>query len=126
MKVVVSQPSRFFKCGSTRGYQHTAFFMKKPLVDQFEKSTPTALTGYISFSYLLFNGSPQGVIFESIRSRTEVKPYVLRVGIPDELPGTFEPLYILEKMGILVFRAFDSSLIATPISIDSSLLVKVE
>jgi len=126
MILKVTQTSRFFKCVSPTGYQHTAFFMRTPLVDSFETSELTVLTGYISFCYLLCNGSPQGILFKSIRSRTEVKPYVLRVGIPDELPGTFEPLYILEKLGVLVFKAQDSSLIATLIHIDSSLLVKVE
>ena len=97
-----------------------------PLLSTFDLSDVTTLTGYISFRYLLNNSTPYGVLFESIKSRTEVKDYLLKVGLKDVMPDVFEPIFLLEKLGVLMFKANDSSILAIPSEISSSLLVSVE
>jgi len=126
VEIKIQQPNRFFKLSSPKGYQRTCFFPRIPLVTNFDLSEPTSLTGYISFRYFMVNSMPYGVLFESIRSRTEVKEYVLKVGLPEELSDAFDPIYLLEKMGVLLFKANDSSILAIPSDIHSSLLVRAE
>ena len=83
------------------------------------------MTGYVSFRYLTVNNTPQGVVFESNRAKTEVKPYIMRIGIDgDKIPDNFEPMFSLEKMGLLMFRTVDSGVLIVPCDVDSSLLVR--
>lgn len=118
--------NRFMKLNSPSGYQRVGFFPRKPIVTEFDVSEASSVTGYLSFRYLTVNATPYGVIFECIRAKTDVKDYALKVGITEELPDSFEPLYLLEKLGILMFLSNDSSILAIPSDISSSLLVRAE
>ncbi len=121
----VHQANRFFKIDGPKGYQRTCFFPRLALPAYFNTSDPTTVTGYVSFRYLTVNNTPQGVVFESNRAKTEVKPYIMRIGIDgDKIPDNFEPMFSLEKMGLLMFRTVDSGVLIVPCDVDSSLLVR--
>lgn len=126
MHLHVRQANRFFKTTGPRGYQRTFFFARLPLVESFELSDAVKITGFVSYRYLLVNSAPTGVAFESIKVKTTVKDYMLLVGIDrEEIPNSFEPIFSLEKMGILIYRAANSAILAIPSNVESSLLVKV-
>lgn len=86
------------------------------------------LSGYCSYRFIYNNNSSilNGIVFLSISSKTVSSDYTLSVGNSNlELPESFEPSFILEKsIGIILFRADDSSLLAIPSDVTSSLLIK--
>jgi hypothetical protein len=124
--------NKFIPLGQQRGNKgitHTLFLGKQPIHASFFVGEPVTITGYCSYR-LLFNNNESlltGVLFLSPSAQTVVSDYTLSVGNnPAALPEHFEPSFILENSGILVFKGSDSSILAIPSEVDSSLLIKTE
>jgi len=94
---------------------------------ELEESEEERLTGYVSYTYLFAGSNLVGVRLNTIRSKTTRTPFILKVGIDEmEIPDYFKPHFLFEKLGLLVFLTSESSVLMTPIEINSSLIVKVE
>lgn len=124
--------NRFVPLGQQRGNKgitHTLFLGKKPIHSSYFVGEPVEISGYCSYR-LLFNNNDSvliGVIFLSPSTKTVVSDYMLSVGNnATEIPDNFEPSFILENSGILIFKGSDSSVLAIPSEIDSPLLIKTE
>lgn len=120
--------NRFIDLGSSReavGIRHVLFFQKRPVSKSFTVQGTFRVTGYLSYSYLLSGSVVVGVIFISESSLTRVHDSKLVV-CASATPGHFVPSFNLEKMGLLLFSAEDSSVLVTPTDIESNLIVKVD
>lgn len=124
--------NRFIPLGQQRGNRgitHTLFLTKQPIHASFFVGEPLQISGYCSYR-LLFNNNDSlliGVLFLSPSTTTVVSDYTLSVGNnPSTPPEDFEPSFILESSGIIVFKGTDSSILAIPSEVDSSLLIKTE
>lgn len=118
---------RFFH-KSSGGYTSTFFLNSQPASPNFTLSADTvALSGFVTFRYLYSHNRIQGVVFESIRSKTVVSEYLLNVGTSESSPDeVFEPTFQLEKLGVLVFTSNNGSVLAIPTRVSSRLLVPAE
>ena len=126
------QSNRFIPLGQQRGNKgitHTLFLTKQPIHTAFFVGEQLQISGYCSYR-LLFNNNESllvGVVFLTPSIKTVVSDYTLSVGNnPASPPEDFEPSFILESSGIIVFKGTDSSILAIPSEVDSSLLIKTE
>lgn len=124
--------NRFVPLGQQRGNKgitHTLFLSKQPIHTSFFVGEQLQISGYCSYR-LLFNNNHSllvGVLFITPSTKTVVADYALSVGNnPASPPDQFEPSFILENSGILLFKGTDSSILAIPSEVDSSLLIKTE
>lgn len=131
--VLLPQPvNRFVPLGQQRGNKgitHTLFLTKTPIHSMYFVGEPVQISGYCSYR-LLYNNNESvliGVIFTSPSNKSVVSDYTLSVGTnPQDIPDSFEPSFILENSGIIIFKASDSSILAIPAEVDSPLLIKTE
>lgn len=131
-KLPKTRTNKFYALGAqkgNRGTTHTAFLNKVPFNPNFFVGDPHSLSGYCSYR-VLYNDNTSliiGVLFLSLSSQTVVSDYSVQIGTnSSELLDKFEPSFILENLGILVFKAQDSSLLIIPSSIDLKMLVKAD
>lgn len=124
--------NRFYSLGQQRGNKgitHSVFLNKEPIHPSFFVGPAFELSGYCSYR-LLYNNNASilcGVAFFSFSNKTIVNDISLVVGsIGPELPESFEPSFILESSGILLFKCTDSSLLIIPSDVSSSLLVRTD
>lgn len=124
--------NRFIPLGQQRGNKgitHTLFLGKQPIHTSFFVGEQLQISGYCSYR-LLFNNNHSllvGVLFLTPSAKTVVADYTLSVGNnPASLPEDFEPSFILENSGIILFKGTDSSILAIPSEVDSALLIKTE
>lgn len=131
--VLPSYPvNRFVPLGQQRGNKgitHTLFLSKSPIHGSYFVGEAVTVSGYCSYR-LLYNNNESlliGVIFISPSGKTIVADYHISIGTNlTDIPESFNPSFILENSGILLFKAADSSVIAIPAEVDSSLLIKTE
>lgn len=120
---------RFIELGVPRdrpGSCHTLFFSRKPLTNVFTLSEEThKVSGYMSYNYLLSGQVVVGVVFTTENARTRVAGHRLSVRSTSE-PRNFSVNFNLEKMGLLLYSADDSSSLAIPNDIASSLIVRTD
>lgn len=124
--------NRFQSLGQQRGNKgitHSIFLNKTPIHPLFFVGPSFDISGYCSYR-LLYNDNHSilcGVIFLSFASKTVVNDISLVVGVTGgALPEAFEPSFILESSGILLFKCADSSVLAIPSDVESSLLVRID
>ncbi len=124
--------NRFQSLGQQRGNKgimHSVFMNKQPIHSQFFVGPQFEISGYCAYR-LLYNNNQSilcGVAFFSFASRTVVNDISLVVGAAtSNLPESFEPSFILENSGILLFKCKDSSVLAIPSEVNSSLLVRTD
>lgn len=120
--------NRFISLGIPRertGIRHTLFFTKKPVNNLYTVQDDCKVSGYLSYSYLYCGSVVVGIVFSSDNSKTSGNDYKLVVR-GKETPVNFAPNFNLEKMGLLLFIAEDSSTLVIPNDIESSLLVRTE
>lgn len=110
-----------------RGAQHTLFLNKPPVTNQFRLAEEKRLNGYFSYNLLheQSNDLLVGVVFTTMQALTVRSNIRLFVGnrVRHE---AFEPHYILEKLGLLVYTSPDSSTLVVPINVEHQFLVKVD
>lgn len=124
--------NRFVPLGQQRGNRgitHSVFMSKSPIHPMFFVGPAFEISGYCSYR-LLYNNNASilcGVVFTSFSSKTTVSDLTLVVGASmlDTLEQ-FEPSFILEGSGILLFKCTDSSVLAIPSEVESSLLVRTD
>lgn len=107
------------------GILHTAFFSKRPVSRQYTVSDEYKVSGYVSYAYLYSGSVVVGIMFSTDNSKTLVRDCKMVVRC-HEHPQNFVPNFNLEKMGLLMFVADDSSTLIIPNDIESSLLVRTE
>ncbi len=123
--------NRFQSLGQQRGNKgitHSVFLNMTPIHPLFFVGPAFEISGYCSYR-LLYNNNQSilcGVAFFSFSTKTVVNDISLVVGATSTLPESFEPSYILESSGILLFKCPDSSLLAIPSDVESSLLVRTD
>lgn len=126
------QVNRFVPLGQQRGNKgtvHTLFLTKEPIHTTYFVGEPVVISGYCSYRPLFNNNESLlvGAVFVSPNSQTTVTDYSMSIGhTPAELPDHFDPLFLLENLGILLFKAADSSILAIPAEVNSPLLIKTE
>lgn len=122
---------RFIDIGTqrnSRGTTHTLYLCKVPVHPEFFVGEQHPINGYCSYR-LLYNSSDSftvGVILLSAASRTASSDYTFIIGgaSVDDV-DTFDPSFILEKsIGLLIFKARDSSLLIVPETISSTFVIK--
>ena len=125
--------NRFIAMGpqrGTKGITHTLFLKVAPIHPMFFVGDQANLSGYCSYRFIYNNNSSLliGVVFLSLSSRTVVSDYTLSVGnAAMELPDSFDPSFLLEKsVGIILFKANDSSILAIPSEVSSNLLIRTD
>jgi hypothetical protein len=122
--------NRFQSLGQQRGNKgitHSVFQNRTPIHPLFFVGPPFEISGYCSYR-LLYNENQSilcGVVFISFASKTTVSDISLVVGATT-LPEAFEPSFILESSGILIFKCVDSSILAIPSVVESPLLVTID
>lgn len=120
---------RFIELGVPKdrpGTCHTLFFSRKPMSNVFSLADDThKVSGYMSYNYLLSGQVVVGVVFSTENTRTRVAGHRLSVRSTAE-PRNFAVNFNLEKMGLLLFLAEDSSSLAIPNDIASSLIVRTD
>lgn len=124
------QPKRFIslKGKRRRGITTSLFLSMSPINDVFFVGEAKKLSGYCSY-HLLYNDNVNlicGAIFRSLKSRTHVRRLKLIIGGQSDDLGEVQPIFVLEKLGLLVYKAEDSSILIVPDCIDSPLVVKAE
>ena len=107
------------------GIRHTLFFSKRPVGNSFSIQDECKVSGYLSYSYLLCGSVVVGVVFSTDNSKTTNGEYKLVVR-GRETSRNFTPNFNLEKMGLLMFVAEDSSALVIPNDVESSLLVRTD
>lgn len=124
--------NRFVPLGQQRGNKgitHTLFLSKTPIHPSFFVGDTVQVSGYCSYR-LLYNNNDSvliGVVFITPSNKTVVSDFHMVAGNTFAgIPENFEPSFILENSGILLFKANDSSVLAIPSEVDSSLLIKTE
>jgi hypothetical protein len=126
------QTNRFVPLGQQRGNKgtvHTLFLTKQPIHTHFFVGEAVVVSGYCSYRPLFNNNESLliGAIFISPNSQTIVTDYSMSIGhAPSAPPDHFDPLFLLENLGILLFKAADSSILAIPAEVNSPLLIKTE
>ncbi len=120
---------RFINLGVPRertGSRHTLYFSRKPMGNLFAISDDTfKVSGYLSYNYLLSGSVVVGLVFSTDHIRTRSTDHKLIVRSSNE-PHNFTVNFNLEKMGLLMFVAEDSSTIVIPNDIESSLIVRTD
>lgn len=83
------------------------------------------ISGYCSY-YLAYSNVNIlcGVLFTAFKTITKVEPFKLLVSASDK--GQYEPLFILEKMNLLVYRTKESSVLVIPSKLNSSMIVTAD
>lgn len=125
------QPLRFFSLGQQKGNKgivHSVFFSRTPVHNSFYVGDAFQASGYLSYR-LLFNSSCDllvGVVFFSLSHLTMCSDNQLFSGNFTDVPEDFEPLFSLEKLELLMYRASDSSVLVIPKTVSSSLLITVD
>lgn len=122
---------RFIDLGpqrNSRGTTHTLYLCKVPVHPEFFVGEQHPINGYCSYR-MLYNSSDNftvGVVFLSAASRTASSDYTFLIGGSSvEDVDAFDPSFILEKsIGLLIFRANDSSLLVIPENISSTFVIK--
>lgn len=118
---------RFIPLGVPRdkpGSRHTLLFTRKPADSKFKLSEATfKVSGYLSYQYLMCGPTVVGLVFTTDNLRTESSYYKLVVKASSK-PVNFFPNFNLEKMGLFMFVADDSSAIVTSGEVESSLVVR--
>jgi hypothetical protein len=126
------QVNRFVPLGQQRGNKgtvHTLFLTKEPIHAMYFVGDAVAVGGYCSYRPLYNNNESLlvGAVFISPNNKTVVADYSLSIGhSPSEPPDNFDPVFLLENLGILLFKATDSSILAIPSEVNSPLLIKTE
>ena len=111
-----------------KGIVHTVFLKMKPIHNTFFLSSKYSIGGYCSY-YFLYSSQKVllGIVFVSHRAKTVVTENHIVIGdCLNELPDNFEPQFVLENCGLLVFKANDGSLLIIPSEVEGQLLVRVE
>ncbi len=122
----VAYTNRFLNIGVPRnnpGIQHSVYFTRRPVVDRYTVEEEFRVSGYLSYHYLHSGSMVVGVVFCTDRSQTIIEEYKLAVR-GRELGKNYVPNFNLEKLGLLIFTADNSSTLVIPNNFDSSLLVR--
>lgn len=128
MKIPNIQQNIFIPGVSERGYKTTYFF---PHVccegSEFQFLPKTNINGYASYSFITTNSSIVGIAVFSIRSKTTMNHFLLKIGVDRQnIPTKFDAQFFLEKLGLLMYIAKNSSVLFIPVNVNSSLLVKIQ
>jgi hypothetical protein len=110
-----------------KGVAHTLFLNKPQIHPKYFTGDSVQINGICSYRFLYNNNSSYlvGAVFSSPIWKTRVADYFMAIGDDTEPSGAFEPSFILEKsIGLILFEARDSSVLAIPSEVDSSLLIK--
>ena len=108
------------------GIRHTVFFTRRPVTDSYFIEEDVRVSGYLSYSYLRSGSIVVGLVFSTDASRTEQREYKLCSRGNSETPAQFTPNFNLEKMGLLMFVADDSTTLVIPNDVDSGLVVRID
>ena len=113
---------------NSRGTTHTLYLCKSPVHPEFFVGEQHPINGYCSYR-LLYNSIDSftvGVVFLSAAARTASSDYTFIIGGASvEEVDSFDPSFILEKsIGLLIFKASDSSLLVVPENISSTFVIK--
>lgn len=128
---VQNKENRFIDLGKqkgNRGIQHTIFLKSIPIENKYVLGDKNQVSGYCHYN-LLYNRQKTfvlGVLLTSLAPITDVQDFCVKIrNVNTELPSSFTPSFVLEKLGVLLFVAEDSSVIAIPEDLDFPMLVKV-
>lgn len=119
---------RFIELGIPRdrpGLRHTVVFIRRPASDSlFTLSEATfKVSGYLSYNYLMCGSTTVGMVFSTDNVRTSCTHFRLVVKASPS-PANWSPNFNLEKMGLFLFVADDSSVMVTAGEVESSLVVR--
>lgn len=124
----VAVMGRFHELGTPKdrpGLRHTVVFTRRPAADsKFTLSEAQfKVSGYLSYNYLMCGPTTVGLVFSTDDARTTFSYFRLVVKA-SQSPANFTPNFNLEKMGLFLFVADDSSVIVTSGEVESSLVVR--